>query len=94
VPSTAFALTEEQQRLADQARRVARQALRLVDQAGTPGRVNRPLVRALGDQGLLPRLFPKRVGGAADGEVSAMDLCVLREALARESTSAETALAL
>jgi acyl-CoA dehydrogenase len=89
-----FALTPEQQRLADQARRVAREALRLVDQAGSPGRVNRPLVRALADHGLLPRIFPKRAGGTADGEVSAMDLCVLRESLARESTAAETALAL
>ncbi len=87
-------LTPEQQRLADQARRVAREALGLVDQAGVPGRVNRPLVRALADHGLLPRLFPKRAGGTADGEVSAMELCVLRESLARESTAAETALAL
>jgi alkylation response protein AidB-like acyl-CoA dehydrogenase len=89
-----FALTPEQQRLADQARRVASEALRLVAQAGEPGRVNRPLVRALGKHGLLPRLFPERAGGTAPGEVSAMDLCVLRESLARESTEAETALAL
>ncbi|MDP9343771.1 MAG: acyl-CoA dehydrogenase family protein [Actinomycetota bacterium] len=89
-----FALDPEHERLADQARRVAREALRLVAQAGPPGRVNRPLVRALADHGLLPRLFPERAGGTAEGEVSAMDLCVLRESLARESTEAETALAL
>jgi acyl-CoA dehydrogenase len=93
-PSVPFTLTPEQQRLADQARRVAREALRLVDQAGEPGRVNRPLVLALGEHGLLPRLFPERAGGTRQGEVSAMELCVLRESLARESTAAETALAL
>ena len=56
--------------------------------AGTPGRVNRPLVDALGREGLLARLFPQ------DGEISATTLCLLREGLARESTEAETALAL
>jgi acyl-CoA dehydrogenase len=56
--------------------------------------VNRPLVRALAEHGLLPRLFPQRAGGAAEGDVSAMELCILRESLARESTAAETALAL
>ncbi len=93
-PAVPFALAPEHQRLADHARRVADQALRLVAQAGQPGRVNRPLVRALAEHGLLPRLFPERAGGTAGGEVSAMDLCVLRESLARESTEAETALAL
>ena len=61
---------------------------------GEAGRVNRPLLRALGDSGLLPRLFPQRLGGSATTDVSATTLCLLRESLACESTEAETALAL
>jgi acyl-CoA dehydrogenase len=86
--ATAFALDPEQERLVEDARRVAREALAPLAEAGELGRVNRPLVQALGDQGLLPRLFPE------GGKVSAATLCLLREALARESTEAETALAL
>jgi alkylation response protein AidB-like acyl-CoA dehydrogenase len=62
--------------------------------AGVPGRVNRPLVRALGETGLLGRLFPTPLGGTGGDGVSATELCRLREALARECTEAETALAL
>ncbi|HUG84392.1 MAG TPA: acyl-CoA dehydrogenase family protein [Euzebya sp.] len=57
------------------------------------GRVNRPLVRALGNE-LLPHLFPRRVGGVQDRAVSATALCVLREELGRLLPEAETALAL
>lgn len=57
--------------------------------SGTPGRVNRNLVRALGDGGVLPQIFP------GDGAVaSAVTLCLLREGLAGASTDAETAFAL
>lgn len=55
---------------------------------GEPGRVNRPLIKALGGFGLLPQIFPR------DGGVSALTLCVLREGLAGASTDAETAFAL
>jgi alkylation response protein AidB-like acyl-CoA dehydrogenase len=75
-------------------RAVARDHLRAVAQGHTAGRVNRPLVRALGDTGLLPMLFPERLGGSSGADVSATTLCRLRENLARESTEAETALAL
>ena len=78
----------EQAALIDEARRIARDVLEPIAASGDPGRINRPLVEALGREGLLPRLFPE------DGEVSATTLCLLREALARESTEAETALAL
>ncbi len=74
-------------------RQIARDRLRPLAKQGTPGRVNRPLVRALGDSGLLPQLFPRRLGGAADTDVSATTLCRLREGLAYESTEAETTLA-
>jgi acyl-CoA dehydrogenase len=62
--------------------------------SGEEGRVNRRLIRAIAEEGLLPRLFPRRAGGSRDGEVSAVDLCVVREALARESTQAENAVAI
>ncbi|TMF41792.1 MAG: acyl-CoA dehydrogenase, partial [Chloroflexi bacterium] len=62
--------------------------------SGEEGRVNRRLIRAIADEGLLPRLFPRRAGGSRDGEVSAVDLCVVREALARESTLVENAVAI
>lgn len=88
-----FALTDEQVALVEEAKRVA---ARLADVAyrGTPGRVNRELVTALAEEGLLPRLFPRRAGGTADADVSAMELCLLREALATASPEAETALAM
>jgi acyl-CoA dehydrogenase len=90
----AFGLTDEQAGLAEEARGIGREVLVPIVGAGTPGRVNRELVRALGEHGLLPRLFPRRAGGSRPGDVSAVELCVLREALAQESTTAETALAM
>lgn len=61
--------------------------------AGRPGRVNRPLVRALADHGILGRLYPTELGGTADGPVSAAVLCALREGIAAASPTAETTLA-
>ena len=75
-------------------RRLAREVFAPLAAAGEPGRVNRPLVRALGETGLLPRLFPTPLGGTGGACVSAGELCRFREALARECTEAETALAL
>jgi acyl-CoA dehydrogenase len=54
---------------------------------GTPGRINRPLVLALAQHGLLDRVL----GGA--GDVPALELCLIREGLARLCTDAETAFA-
>jgi acyl-CoA dehydrogenase len=67
--------------------------LRSLAHAAVPGRLNRPLLRALGVD-LIPRLFPARVGGTQDDAVSATELCVLREELGRLLPAAETALAL
>jgi acyl-CoA dehydrogenase len=78
----------------EEIRHLARERLRPLAEAGRQGRVNRALVRALGDSGVLPRLFPRRLGGTLETDVSATELCRLREALAMESTEAETALAL
>jgi alkylation response protein AidB-like acyl-CoA dehydrogenase len=69
-------------------RRIARDVLAPLAHAGTPGRVNRALVRALGEHGLLEPVLPP------DGRTSARELCRIREALATESAEAETAFAL
>jgi len=91
---TAFALTEEQRAFAGQVRSVAAEQLRPIAEAGPPGHVNRELIKAMGELGLLARLFPGITGDAVSREAAATDLCLLRESLATQSTGAETALAL
>jgi acyl-CoA dehydrogenase len=81
------------QQLAHDARAIARRLAPLA-KLGPEGRVNRRLVRELADEGLLPSLFPRRTGGTRDGEVSAVELCAVREALAHESTVVENAIAI
>jgi acyl-CoA dehydrogenase len=81
-------LTEAQRGLYCHTRGVAREELRQIARRGRQGRVNRALIDALAQRGLLARLF----GGERDA--SAFDLCLIREALARECTEAETAFAL
>jgi acyl-CoA dehydrogenase len=91
----AFALGAAEERLVGEVRALAREVLGPLVARGRPGRVNRELVRALGEHGLLARVLAadvERPGGGRGG--SAMELCLLREALAQESTEAETALAL
>ncbi len=78
--------------LIEEVRALARDVLAPIARSGEPERVNRPLVRALGDQGLLGRLFRGYEHGRPG--VSALELCLVREALAQESTGAETAFAL
>jgi acyl-CoA dehydrogenase len=89
-----FALAPDHQRLVDDARRIARDSLAQVAARGEPGRVNRQLLVALNDAGLLPRLFPERFGGTQPGDVSALEVCLLREGLAQGSPEAENALAM
>jgi acyl-CoA dehydrogenase len=91
---TAFALTGEQQDFAERVRSIASGQLRALAEAGTPGHVNRELIKAMGDLGLLARLFPGVGTGGLSREAAALDLCILRESLATQSTEAETALAL
>ena len=81
-------LTDGQRALYAQAR-AAGAALGPVAAAGEPGRVNRPLVAGLAEHGLLGRLF-----GDGSSQVSAIELCLIREGLARDCTEAETAFAL
>jgi len=73
---------------------MAAEQLRPIAEAGPPGHVNRELIKAMGELGLLRRLFPGMAGDALSREAAATALCLLREALATQSTDAETALAL
>jgi acyl-CoA dehydrogenase len=77
-------LTQEQRELYENTRRLAESTLKPIADQGRPGRVNRPLIRALAEHGLLPRLFEN---------AQATQLCLIREALARACTDAETAFA-
>ncbi|KUF16593.1 acyl-CoA dehydrogenase family protein [Streptomyces silvensis] len=89
---TAFSLNPEQITRCDRLREQAAERLRPLAEKGVTGaeglpgaaRVNRPLVAALGELGLLEDLFTS----------GALDLCLMRESLARVCTEAETALAL
>ena len=81
---TAFSLDPAQTAWCAELRTLAAQRLRPLAEKGEPGHVNRPLVAALGELGLLKRLFTS----------GALDLCLMRESLAQVCTEAETALAL
>jgi acyl-CoA dehydrogenase len=70
--------------LLERARRLGHERFAAIAEQGEPGRLNRPLVKALGDEGLLELVFTG----------SAVELCELREGLAHGCTEAETALAL
>ena len=83
----------DRERLSGEATAIARK-LAPVAASGEEGRVNRRLIHDLAENGLLPRLFPRRAGGTREGDVSAIDLCVVREALAQESTVSENAIAI
>ena len=66
---------------------LARDVLAPVARDGTPGRINRPLVLALAEHSLLDRVLGRA------GDVPALELCLVREGLARHCTEAETAFA-
>lgn len=65
--------------------------LKPIAAGGEPGVINRKLLAALAEHGLLNQVF--RRGPEGFLPTSAVDLCVIREALARHSTEAETTLA-
>jgi hypothetical protein len=90
---TGFELTEDQRLFVTHVEQIAHTRLMPLLASAPHGRVNRPLLAAMGRHGLLRRLF------ADDGSVgrraaAAMDLCLLRESLAAISPAAETVLAL
>ncbi|MGW4202421.1 acyl-CoA dehydrogenase family protein [Streptomyces sp. NPDC004726] len=80
-----FSLDPAQTARCAELRALAADTLRPLADRGEAGRVNRPLLEALGGLGLLERLF----AGAG-----ALEICLLRESLAHGCTEAETALAL
>ncbi|UXY30573.1 acyl-CoA dehydrogenase family protein [Streptomyces sp. HUAS TT20] len=80
----AFSLEPEQIAWCAELRAMAAERLRPLVEKGEPGRVDRALLTELGRLGLLSRLFTS----------GALDLCLMRESLARACTQAETALAL
>ena len=86
-------LTDPQRELLEQSERLARTVFAPIAEQGTPGQVDRELLAALAEQGLLGRLFTQ-TGGDWRTEVSALDLCLIREGLARGCTEAETAFAM
>jgi acyl-CoA dehydrogenase len=83
-------LTDDQRQLYRDTHRLAVDVLKPLADAEPPGRVNRPLIAALAEHGLLARLF----GPGSEDRASAIELCLIREALARGCTEAETAFAL
>lgn len=87
-------LSDAQRELYERVRDLSSRVLAPIAATGEPGRVNRPLVLALAEQGLLGRLFAGHEAGSGDGGVSAIELCLIRESLARGCTEAETAFAL
>ncbi|MEV7682727.1 acyl-CoA dehydrogenase family protein [Streptomyces sp. NPDC088341] len=89
-----FSLDPEQTDWCAALRTLAVERLRPLAEQGEPGRVNRPLIAALGELGLLARLFGGTDGERAGRGASALELCLLRESLAQGCTEAETALAL
>jgi acyl-CoA dehydrogenase len=87
--STTYAhLTEGQRELLTRSEVLARDVLAPLARNGEPGRVNRPLVAALSADE-----FVRRVLGAGR-DLSVLNLCLIREGLARYSTEAEIAFAL
>lgn len=92
--SDLFELPDPSAKLLARAREVATEELHAVATSRPPGEVNRDLLRLLAERDLLPRIFPAAAGGSHEGDVSALELCVLREGLAQGCTKAETALAL
>ena len=80
-------LTPAQRELLTHSETLARDVLEPIARAGEPGRVNRPLVAALGAHGLLPRVLQE------GPQIRAVELCLIREGLARHSPESETALA-
>jgi acyl-CoA dehydrogenase len=87
--STTYAhLTASQHALLERSEALARDVLAPIARMGEVGTVNRPLVAALSASGLVPDVLGR------GREIQVLNLCLVREGLARFSTEAEIAFAL
>ncbi len=83
-----FAFTPEQQALKDSARRLAEERIApIAAEADESGRVHRGLMAILAESELLRYTVPEDYGGFG---VRVMNLCIIREELARVSAQADT----
>jgi acyl-CoA dehydrogenase len=90
--SSASQLHSQTDHLFDRLREMAQELLLPVSQQGAPGRVNRDLVRALGETGVLGLLFPEDAGER--GQARARTICLMREAIGYVSAEVEAAAAM
>jgi alkylation response protein AidB-like acyl-CoA dehydrogenase len=86
-------LSDDHQLLLQDTQDLAGDVFAPVASAAPEGSINRPLVKLLADHGLLGRLFSRESDGWRP-DVSALELCLIREGLAYGCTEAETAFAL
>jgi alkylation response protein AidB-like acyl-CoA dehydrogenase len=83
-------LSADDQALRARVARIGRDVLRpLADAWGERDALNRDLARTLGREGLFPLLVPAAFGGALDGTLRSVTLCLVREELARTCPAAE-----
>jgi acyl-CoA dehydrogenase len=89
-------LTEAERDLLAECERLAEERFaplaRAHEERGEGSKLDRELIGAIADAGLYERLYRRDEGGG--WAVQAMELCLIREGLARGSTAAETAFAL
>jgi alkylation response protein AidB-like acyl-CoA dehydrogenase len=85
-------LDERQRTLLEECARLGAECFAALHAQAPEGTLDRPLVRALAERGLLDRLY-RREHGRWRADVGALELCLIREGLARTSTAAETAFA-
>jgi len=88
VSATYAHLSAGHRSLLERSEALARDVLAPIAADGEPGAVNRPLIAALAAHGLLSTVLER------EATVPALELCLVREGLARYSTTAETAFAL
>jgi acyl-CoA dehydrogenase len=89
-------LTEEERELLAECERLATERFAPLalahEEAGHGSKLDRELIGAIAEAGLYERLYRRNEDGT--WAVKAMELCLIREGLARGSTAAETAFAL
>jgi alkylation response protein AidB-like acyl-CoA dehydrogenase len=83
-------LAPDERALRSAVARAAAETLRpLADAWGERDELNWELARALGREGLFPRLMPRDYGGSLEGPFRSVTLCLIREELARTCAPAE-----